>query len=595
MAIYTVKAYYNTGLYIDNCLENLSMLDLLGYKSINLESVFLLQNRNLIEIKVAANYETIKDIDYCVIGDTGYWVNSIVMLNENACSLGLQTDYITSIGIDNITIIDGWATRRSVLKDNYFDNTLQEPFTPTMPLVLDFGAVVKPSTMASDNYRIVVSTVDLMQISYTAKTYVDEADDLFKVTVPQIPVVTGEETETTFYMGDYSYKLPKASCYNYDKVNEGIQAVRSLGIENCIIASYTIPANYVSLGNLENTRHGKIGGINETDKKSKLNPIYSQVKNKKALTGQFTTYVLMSLITGEKQTFPVEEIINSNNEVSWKLLSDPLPEGYPIIMPAYFHRMENNAFFGSVRGANWQQNPIQYTQKSGAAIAEANYSRTIAGRLENLGQKISNFAGYAYGTLQGAASVVAPVAAKGAVIGVKQAIGEGVGLAAGAAKGATGALSAGGAGLAGTAVAGAAIGAFVGNYWYNSKKFEFHSGQNIVVPEIPYSPVHSLQNYYGNFFQEFRYRLSNIDLANFDNFLSAYGYAVSEPLTKECFTGRTNFNYIESTNVLIKTNRSKIETMGATEQLTNGVRIWHTNPTQEKLFNNPIGGSKNVD
>ena len=573
MAVYPVKCYFDTGLYLDNCLENLAALDLLGFTSITLDGVWLLQNREIREVKVAVSYERIKNVDYCVIGDTGYWVNGITMVNENVCVLSIQPDYITSIGVANIKIIDGWATRRCVTNDEIFSNTIEEPFTPMKPLKLDFGGVLKPSTVASDDYRIVVSTVDLETAEYTAQSYKDEANDLL-VTVPQVPVAT---QETTFQMGDYTYKLPKAGCYNYDLVNEGVQAVRSLGIESCITASYTIPRAYVQKGSLENTRHAIIVGVNE-DKESAENirPEYANVKNKKALTGQFMKYTLMSLITGETQTFPVEEI-ESNGKIKWKLLSDPLPEGFPIAMPSVFHKSPNTAFYGAVKGAVWQQNPIQYTMKSGAALDQAAFDRSITGKIVS------------------AAPAVAGVAAKAGAAATKAfvnqtAIGMGSAAIGGAAKAGATAIGLGGVGI-GTLVGGAAVAgvaALAATYWFNTKKLQFQTQQNIIAPDIPYTPVHSLQNYYGNFFQEFRYRLDDSDLENFDRFLSAYGYAVSEPLTTDCFKGRVNFNYIEAENVLIKTPRSKIETLGATEQITNGVRIWHTAPSQERLYNNPI-------
>lgn len=560
---------------MDNCLESLSAFDSLGFRSITLEGVWLLQNRGVQEIKVAVTYDRIKDVDYCVIGDTGYWVNGIAMANENVCVLSVQPDFITSIGVNNIEIVDGWVLRRCVTDDTPFSNTLEEPFSPMKPLKLDFGGILKPTTAAENDYRIVVSTVDLEDVTYTAKTYKDEANDLL-VAVPQVPIAT---LETEFGLGDYKYKLPKAGCYNYDRVNEGVQSVRSLGIESCIIASYTIPKNYVGFGTTGNVRHEFIYGVKEdVPSDDTIKPDFSTVKNKKALSGQFMKYTVMSLITGETQTFPVEEI-EDNGMVKWKILSDPLPEGFPLVMPAVFHKSANEAFYGAVKGAVWQQNPIQYETKSGSLLDQAAFDRSITGKVMN------------------AAPAVAGVAAKAGAAATKAfvnqtAIGMGSAAVGGAAKAGATAIGLGGVGI-GTLVGGAAVvgvAALAATYWFNTKKLEFQTQQNIIAPEIPYTPVHSLQNYYGNFFQEFRYRLDDSDLANFDRFLTAYGYAVSEPLTVECFRGRENFNYVEAENVLIKTPRSKIETLGATEQLQAGVRIWHKAPTQERLFNNPIKG-----
>ena len=109
-----------------------------------------------------------------------------------------------------------------------------------------------------------------------------------------------------------------------------------------------------------------------------------------------------------------------------------------------------------------------------------------------------------------------------------------------------------------------------------------------VRPDVQFSVIPTLQNYVGNYFIEYRYRLSASDMSRFDDFLTQFGYAVDEPLTKDCFTGRTNFNYIVADSVNIKSSAPLYLREGVINQLQSGVRIWHTKPSRDKLLNNPI-------
>ena len=109
-----------------------------------------------------------------------------------------------------------------------------------------------------------------------------------------------------------------------------------------------------------------------------------------------------------------------------------------------------------------------------------------------------------------------------------------------------------------------------------------------VRPDVQFSVIPTLQNYVGNYFIEYRYRLSASDMSRFDDFLTQFGYAVDEPLTKDCFSGRTNFNYVVADSVNIKSSCPLYLREGVINQIQAGVRIWHVKPSRDKLVNNPI-------
>ena len=120
-------------------------------------------------------------------------------------------------------------------------------------------------------------------------------------------------------------------------------------------------------------------------------------------------------------------------------------------------------------------------------------------------------------------------------------------------------------------------------------QIEFNRRNNFRVPEITFPRDTSVQNYVGNFVIVTRARLSEADAERFDNYLNAFGYAVDEPLTSEVFNCRQNFNYVQCSDLSVKTTESRYINEMIENQLTNGVRIWHIAPDPSKLYeNNPV-------
>ena len=547
--LYTVKCYFDTGLEENNCLESLDKLDTLGFRSVTYPDVYLLQDNYRINVRIACTYSEIEGADYCIISSVGYWITGIAMVNENMCELSLKLDYLTTVGLNSLEIIGGWCTRKCVNSDELFSNTLSEPFSPQEPLTLDFGNILKPTTSADTDYKVLVSTVDLENINFIADSYKDEVNDMI-VTVPKIPVA-GESTTFAIKGIGKDYQLPCASCYNYDQVAEEVQTVRSLGIESAITDSYTIPARYVAIGSASTKRHSRIEGVNESID-SKLPVQYTSVKNKKALSGQFMKYVLLSLITGEQQEFSVEDIVSPSNSVSWNIFADPLPDGCPRVRPTYYHNTLNDVFFGVVNGGQWQKNPLVFQQTSGSLIAETQFNRY---KYDTVRKMAGSTIDSALGVLSNPVNWVNPALM----------------------------------GLSAVKTTYSKVTDMIDTTFDVQKEsVNFQTQQNIVAPEIQYNVVHSLQNYYGNYFYELRYRLSDADLSRFDDFLSAFGYAVSERLSISAFRGRTNHNFVKADNVQVKTNRGRIYNQGVESLIQRGVRIWHTAPNQSRLYNNPI-------
>lgn len=587
----TVRLYYNTGLTPANCLDSLSKLDSLGFRYHDCPQVAILQDRGRTSIKINISYDNVKDADYCKINNIGYWITSIAMSNENVAVLVLLQDYLTTVGIDNINILSGWCTRRSVVSDNFFENEIDEAFTPTEPLTIDFGTEIKPKnapSQTSKSYKnVLVSTVDLLDTEKLADTYTDDITG-FKVTVPKLPL---KNFDTSYAMdfgeGLVSTKIAATCAFNADdeNVKQGIANVRSLGIESSIIASYLLPNEYVEIFN--ETGQGRISaieGINQ-DRKSSLDPKFNQLqyRNKKVFSGQFQKYILASIVSGESLEFRPEDITGDytdesgtvhHNVVVWTLSADTTYQGHPVCRPTKFHKSKNKYWISTIKGANWQNSPIAYNTASGEGLARASRQ---ASNFFNMAQAIplltsgnvNTGANLANSVVQNNAAVQQSLFA-GQQASFGETLGSGFGLNA--------------------AALGVNLGQKVNNAMLRSVSISAEYAQRAWPrPELNFGMIPSLQNYIGNYFYDYRYRLSDADMIRFDRYLTQFGYAVSEPLKNECFYGRQHFNYIKAEDVNIRVLNFPLYIRdGIIGQLESGVRIWHTAPSLEAMQDNPI-------
>lgn len=582
----TVKLYYNTGLGPGNCLDSISKLDTLGFTSRECPQVAILQDRGRVDIRINISYDNVKDADYCKINNVGYWVIGIAMLNENVASLTLQQDFITTIGISNITILGGWCTRRCVTDDTLFANVIPEDFVPMHELVVDGCTEISNGVNSSGHINVLLSNINLLDLEAVAEAYTDIDDN--KVLVPQLPSVSGGNTLYTFHpngVSTYTTNISMTTAYNPNNsdVLEGVKKLRSLGIESAIGASYQIPSQWVTAD--------ESGGVytllvdNWHNTRSSFGTKWGSYKNNKVYSGQFQTIVCYSICSGERSEFSVEDIVDSSGNVNWTLFADVRYNGYPACKPSIFKSKSNDSQFGVIKGAGWQQTPFMYNAPSGYAVdtsaiirdtmisaknARMQAAFDLPGQLGSVAEKAvmstaaNNMAevnnmGIQNSFVQGQANNFANIQYGTSMVGT-----------------------------AGSAISN--LGHTVVNA-VNLKRSMFTGITDIMrklTPDIQFPMIPQLQDFLGNKFYEMRYRLADVDMQRFDNYLTAFGYAVYEPLTKDCFGGRTNFNFVQADDVNIKSNFPLYFNTGAIDQIQAGVRIWHTAPSRAKLYDNPI-------
>ena len=559
----SVTLYYETGLSPGNCLDSISKLSSLAFTAKTFPNVAIKQDRGRVDIKINATYADVKNADYCKINSSGYWVTGINMLNDHCAMILLQQDYLTTIGVSNLSIVSGWCTRRSVSDDTLFKNTLPENFTPSKELVVSGCTEISNGSSETGHINVLLCNLDILNLTDLAKAYTATlAGKDVNVVVPKLPSISDGGTKYYFHpqgaSNTYSTNIAMTKAFNPNntKVKEGVSEVRALGIESCIGASYNLPLQWVDA-----TEDGNGVYTMFVDKwkntKSSLSTHWGSYKNNKVYSGQFQSIVCYSICSGEQNTFRVEDIINSDGDITWTLFADLRYNGYPACKPSTYMSKKNSSMFGVVKGANWQQTPFMYTYGS------SGYAVGLQSAAQNY---VANQLGVAGGIVGSGANIVSGMVGSDLSGGEAQANNLALGTRA--------------------MINGVSAGARLA-----MNRVNFNDNVRSLLkatPEIQFPVIPQLQDFVGNKFYELHYRLSNTDMTRFDNYLTQFGYAVSEKLTTACFTGRTHFNYVQGEDVTLNATAPLYLRNGAAEQIMNGVRIWHTKPSSSALVDNPI-------
>lgn len=605
--ITNVTAYFNTGFNFTNIPYDRSVLTTSTIASTKkyFPECAVLQNKGLATLRIATMWNNIDGVDYVELTNGSnsvfYFVTDVSMLNDNCAQLSLLMDAVTTVGLNNIQIVSGWCKRRHVKDDTLFSNILPENFTPSSELVIDKTPILKPATLTEKDLNIIGATFNLLPADgfHKAQKYTvpDSLDDYVITPVcPDMDIKNPDGTPADYTIIDYRitslasghYKMPYTYLYDGDGllIKENIDIIRTLGMENAITASYIIPkeflANVTRYGlNDENREYYLLASITpnygEIDTSLPFKVSYTkQIKNNKVYA-LWHVFTIISTCSGNSVQLKAEEVFPpaTSQDTTFKLgfWADLSPNGCPYYAPFYF--MGNTAIpiENCVKGMPWQNQPITYDRASGTAFDIVNRQIDLNSFAT---QELSNDLAYIRGNTQAGVNAF---------------------------KSAGGMLGADDASAFATALTSSAQLAYdmtnnKANYEISKQtlqqakqrsQIEYNRRNNFRVPEITFPRDTSVQNYVGNFVIVTRARLSEADAERFDNYLNAFGYAVDEPLTSEVFNCRQNFNYVQCSDLSVKTTESRYINEMIETQLTNGVRIWHIAPDPSKLYeNNPI-------
>lgn len=550
MAVYSIKGYFNT------CFNSLNIPDspdvLATASSKTFASNWLLQNKDLTAVRLNATWEEVQNIDYVAIGNSYYYVKGITMLTEVCAELSLVLDGLTTAGgVNAVGITGGWCKRSHTGNDALFGNNIPEPWQPSEPL--EIVGLKKHIESTGDGWTLVCSTVDLTKIESVAQEYLDK-DNAVVCYVPKVPPVTTEsimEADIPVY-GLKSQTLPNTSLFYVDNVLEAIAHVRELGIESCLTGAYVLPREWGDIGFGERNVVNTIGKLYSQTCGGAIS--YGSVNNKKCFS-QYNEFSIVAMATGDKITSEAHDIYDGGASPTVIMFSDPSPEnGKPYAQFKNFLGNQQLPFQNCVQGGTWLNQPMAFSGTSGSLIAQTQFTnrQDLAETRNNVNYGMSTAGNF--------------LSAIGSAL--------------------TGNLS----GVLGSAKSQAesAINYEFANQQRQLERAEFETAQTINAPDVKFPRSSSIQAYVGNGFVTYQTRLSAKDLSRFDRFLTMFGYAQSKPLEKSDFTNRRYFNYVQADGVNVSGNVGLRVRENIVEQLSGGVRIWHTLPNASYYNSNPI-------
>lgn len=606
---YTVELFKFTGFNQNNIPDSVQILDeITGEHKTYVPSVFINQNGYLATIRVQGQWGGLRNIDYCRIKSIDeenydkanfsdyycYFVTNVFMHNDEVGELTLELDAITTVGLKRMQFIDGWCVRRIIPQkeqslENYQANIIGESWNPTNPMIVSSESnLIKTSQSIlgvynEGNQNIVITTTDITNITNFAESYVTQTEAALEVAVPKLPVLPNEMyTEIDMVTGyhGYKYTFPNGAFFstNVDSVNEGIQSVRLLGVESSIIGSYSVPLMYCQ--GQQHTTTGHIKNIINRLGSYRSNESYIYADNVENLKvfALYNTYEIVSIAANNSAQYTFQDIYHKGDTAPlFKYWADVSPSGTPFIRPEYYHENNTDEWFGAIKGSNWLNNQIVFQTGSGIIqkLSNANYSMR-RGFLKDT---------VAYG------NETIPTAGQTANNLIKT-----VNTDTNAAFVASGIGSSGVGALGGIAMAAQQLPLLINSFIKNGLKYtddlrSINMEASMAPPTIVFPYSTSIQSFVGNDFNLYHYKLSENDVRRFDNYLHRYGESVDEPFKTQFLTSKQKYNYIQTTEIVIRTDYGKEISEMCQNAFNRGVRIWHTLPTQEAL---QIGGNPDV-
>lgn len=552
MAVYTIKGYFNTGFNSVNIPDSPAVLATASQKTF--ASNWLLQNKDLTAIRLNATWEEVQNIDYVSIGNSYYYVKGITMLTEVCAELSLVLDGLTTAGgVNAVGITSGWCKRSHTGTDTLFANNIPEPWQPSEPL--EIVGLKKHVESTGDGVTLVCSTVDLKEIGNVAQEYIDK-DNAIVCYVPKVPPALSS-SKSAMDLPVYGTKyqtIPNTMLFRADNFKAEISHVRELGVDSCLTGSYVLPTEWglalvAGNGGLHQNVCGKLysqscgGAIS-----------YGSVNNKKCFS-QYNEFSIVAMATGDKITSEAHDIYDGGATPTVIMFSDPSPEkGKPYAQFKNFLGSQQLPFQNCVQGGTWLNQPLAFSGTSGSLIAQTQFTnrQEFAQTKDDISKATSTA-----GTILGMIGSALTGDIKGALSGV-----------------ATGVQN--------------DMNYEYAKYQRQMERAEFETAQTINAPDVKFPRSGSIQAFVGNGFVTYQTRLSAKDLARFDRFLTMFGYAQSKALETSDFTNRRYFNYVQADGVNVSGNVGLRVRENIVEQLSGGVRIWHTLPNASYYSSNPI-------
>lgn len=373
---YSVDLYENTGYNQNNIPDSPVRL---GQPFMTKTAIDVIQNRVISSINIKVNnFDEIKNVDYCKLGDFYYIVGDVNMKAHDVATLTLIPDFISSAGgVDNIEFLDGITSRHHVSDDSFGKYVEEDPLLVCQrPLKVEYGEKMFNEGSADTSTTIVVSTSNLAEMGKNdeppAISYKDDFGNA--VTVPHLvpvaeptifrigkPISDGEQihdTSLTFKInGQQAFILKSKENYEPAEVAKGIQFCRDISAESSILAQYVVPEPFINFTTLYDfyisLPEGDpiktiLSNFSEEQLKSNINEIRGtvlnrptstlpfvfdeDVKNKRVLYGDLCKYGMITS-NGNKTEFNPERLLLNQESLDLgiyvAMVSDPRQDGKP--------------------------------------------------------------------------------------------------------------------------------------------------------------------------------------------------------------------------------------------------------------------------
>lgn len=589
--MWTARLYSNTGLNTVNILDKPSRLDSADY--LDVPALDIIQGEHLSSVSIKATRAQVVNVDYLRLsnGDEAYYyvVNGYFCTSLDVVKLDITLDAMLTLtaivnGINNITWLDGIVERHHVPKSADTFGAFNEPdplLVPSKELAADVSYLFRldvPITQQK-HIGIIESTLDLpaMADDTDARTYTDP-DSGQSVTVPNTRASGSTYIDLYNVPAARGYYLPGSALFDYNnqKVRDGIQRARALGVEGGILNSYLVPKGALYEVNTSIDSDGRYNMVEGNFLEESISGMpfeYANVDNKRVLYGELNAIELHSMASGMSMRYKPEEIDGDTSAPVLIAIYDPRPDGRPYFRPRYYRGVDmasamDGAFLAqAVAGAQWANAPLAYTGKSGSALDEIRYntdkiiaSNDVDAAFDILAHNTENAVNRRAGG--GAAQSIGQILT-GDIIG----------------------------GIASTAGTWFDTTEMIENYEIAQreatrrykqaalKEMEiFMLNTQVVAPQIHFPNSATLRDFIGNGLCVVRYRPTNSDIAKLDKILSMYGYKDTIAIDKAIFSNRKKYNYVKINGASIGGNAPRWIREMAAAQLSSGCRIWHQLP-----------------
>lgn len=615
MAQYTCRLYSNSGFNAVNIPDSPAILDTVPFT--DLPVLDLNQERFLPLVRVKASWDTVRDADYCKVGDFYYFVTNATMSSGDVAVLTLAPDFVTSAGgVAALQFLDGVTSRVHVSDDSYGLYGEADPF---MAPAYDMDVRIDISSGDFSNngtYTFVETTLNLPDLgqkvedfTQEAATAIDPNDPDKYVTYPLVQSIDGRtvySADTHVLPSPYGQVLYGALNDDFSRqVREGIAAARALGIEQSISGVFAVPAHMIASGSLDTLgRVRTLIGMSGS-RACSIPFIYGSAQNNRIFYGSQTPYYLATA-AGNVLEAPAEAVYGGGAAPTISWMVDPRRTGRPY----YRFRTMNgqtlpasgglDIFRNGVAGKQWRSVPMVFTEKSGGLLEQARFRSN---------QIVETFK--AQNTLTGMMITADQQRQMGDLGFVSAGIGAasaGVSLGMGIGTGNPQGIATGISGAAGSLMSGEAIwlqnqfnaennARNINNYMaeYNAAKNaelqSFMINNQVTAPTVAFqSDPDLMADISGNGFVVYRTVYKARDIARIDRILNVFGYKVTKVLETSDFFNRQYFNYVEASVSVQRADGllPKWWADGASAQLANGVRVWHVKPSAAYYASNPI-------